>query len=128
MEYGKIVNNEIIFLERPSHILGDISEYARSLGYKVVLHTIGANGLWEDIDYIYKEESEQLVDNKRLRELSYSSDRIINWQGEMLTCDEARLNRMSAYYYSGQTEKLVQLQQLWLDARESIQLQYPDIL
>ena len=60
------------------------------------------------------------------RERAYREDKVIEWQGEMLTCDEARLSRMSAYYYSGQTEKLAQIQQLWLDARESIQLQYPD--
>lgn len=64
----------------------------------------------------------------QLRQIAYESEQIINWQGEMLTCDKARLDRMSAYYYSNQTDKLQQLQALWLAARTEIQNRYPEII
>lgn len=99
-------------------------------GYKEVIHTEGNGGVYEDGNYIIIETPAPaplpVLTPAQLREQAYQNDKIIEWQGEMLTCDEARLNRMSAYYYSGQTEKLGQLQELWMAARESIQLKYPD--
>ena len=98
--------------------------------YKEVIYAEGNGGVYEDGNYIIIETPAPIpppvLTPAQQREKAYREDKVIECQGEMLTCDEARLNRMSAYYYSGQTDKLAQIQQLWLDARESIQLQYPD--
>lgn len=104
-------------------------EQIESIGYKEVINADGDRGVYEDGNYIIIETPvyvPPVLTPVQQRERAYQNDKIIEWQGELLTCDEARLNRMSAYYYSGQTDKLTQLQQLWLDARDSIQLKYPD--
>lgn len=105
-------------------------EMIESIGYKEVIHSEGDRGVYEDGNYIIIETPSPtpppVLTPTQERERAYREDKVIEWQGELLTCDEARLNRMSAYYYSGQTEKLAQLQQLWLEARESIQNKYPN--
>lgn len=104
-------------------------EMIETEGYKEVIHAEGNGGVYEDGNYIIIETPVHVapaLTPAQHREKAYREDKVIEWQGEMLTCDEARLNRMSAYYYSGQTDKLAQIQQLWLDARQSIQIQYPD--
>lgn len=104
-------------------------EQIESIGYKEIIHADGDRGIVEDGNYIIIETPvyvPPVLTPVQQREQAYKTDKIIEWQGEMLTCDEARLNRMSAYSYSGQTEKLGQLQELWMAARESIQLKYPD--
>ena len=105
-------------------------EMIESIGYKEVIHSEGDRGVYEDGNYIIIETPAPILPPEltqaQKREKAYREDKLIEWQGEMLTCDEARLNRMSAYYYSGQTDKLSQLQELWLGAREEIRLKYPD--
>ncbi len=104
-------------------------EQIESIGYKEVINADGSNGIYEDGNYIIIETPvyvPPVLTPAQLREQAYKTEKIIEWQGEMLTCDEARVNRMSAYSYRGQTEKLGQLQDLWMAARESIQLKYPD--
>lgn len=104
-------------------------EQIESIGYKEVINADGDRGVYEDGNYIIIETPvyiPSVLTQAQLREQAYQNDKIIEWQGEMLTCDEARLDRMSVYYFSGQTEKVAALQELWLDARESIQLKYPD--
>lgn len=64
----------------------------------------------------------------QLRQIAYYTEPLIEWQGELLTCDKARDEKMSVYFYSNQTEKLQQLQALWLAARTEIQNRYPEIL
>ena len=105
-------------------------EMIESIGYKEVIHSEGDRGVVEDGNYIIIETPAPILPPEltqaQKREKAYREDKLIEWQGEMLTCDEARLNRMSAYYYSGQTDKLSQLQELWLVAREDIQSKYPN--
>ena len=109
-------------------------EMIEGIGYKEVLHTVGNGGIYETHENIIVETppaiipEEVIYTHAQLRELAYKNDAIIEWQGEMLTCDEARINRMNVYYYSGQDEKLEQLKVLWLAARQSIQAQYPEIV
>lgn len=97
-----------------------------------MIHSEGDRGVVEDGNYIIIETPAPILPPEltqaQKREKSYREDKLIEWQGEMLTCDEARLNRMSAYYYSGQTDKLSQLQELWLVAREEIRFKYPDYI
>ena len=105
-------------------------EQIESIGYKEVIHSEGDRGVYEDGNYIIIETPAPILPPEltqaQKREKAYREDKLIEWQGEMLTCDEARLNRMSAYYYSRQTDKLSQLQELWLGGREAIRLKYPD--
>ena len=67
-----------------------------------------------------------VVTPAKQREQAYANEPIIEWNGELLTCDNARLNHMSAYFYSDQTEKFEALKALWLQARTEIQTKYPD--
>lgn len=137
MAYAKLTNGQLrYFTEGETIMIGETLvtnpgiEMLEAEGYKEVIHAEGNGGVYEDGNYIIIETPAPIpppvLTPAQQREKAYREDKIIEWHGEMLTCDEARLNRMSAYYYSGQTEKLAQLQQLWLDARESIQMQYPD--
>ena len=137
MAHAKLTNGQLrYFTEGETLMIGselitnpNISQL-ESEGYKEIIYAEGDRGVYEDGNYIIIEmpapAPPPVLTPAQLREQAYKNDKVIEWQGEMLTCDEARLNRMSAYYYSGQSEKLAQLQQLWLDARASIQLQYPD--
>ena len=136
MAHAKLTNGQLsYFTEGETVMIGNelitnpsIAQL-ESEGYKEVIYNQGNNGTYEDGNYIIIETPMPeviVLTPAQQREQAYQNDKVIEWQGEMLTCDEARLNRMSAYYYSGQTDKLAQLQQLWLDARESIQNKYPD--
>lgn len=139
MKHAKLENGQLrYFTVGETMLIGEVLvtnptiEQIESIGYKEVINADGNNGIYEDDNYIIIEtpvpEAIQppTYTQAQMRELAYKNDKIIEWQGELLTCDEARINRMSAYYYSGQTDKLSQLQELWMEARESIQLKYPD--
>ena len=136
MAHAKLINGQLRYftvgetMQIGEELITNPSlEQIESIGYKEVINADGDRGVYEDGNYIIIEIPVPIVEvitPEQHRERAYQNDKIIEWQGELLTCDEARVNRMSAYYYSGQTDKLTQLQQLWLDARESIQLKYPD--
>ena len=136
MAHAKLTNGQLrYFTEGETLQIGEelitnpSLEQIEGIGYKEVINADGNRGVYEDGNYIIIETPVPIVEvltPAQQRERAYQNDKIIEWQGDLLTCDEARVNRMSAYYYSGQTDKLTQLQQLWLDARESIRLKYPD--
>lgn len=60
------------------------------------------------------------------REIAYKTEKLIEWKGEMLTCDEARVDRMSVYVELGEVGKYETLKALWLNARLDIQSRIPD--
>ena len=49
-------------------------------------------------------------------------------QGAMLTCDEARVDRMNVYFELGEVEKYEELKALWIAARLDIQARIPDFV
>lgn len=122
MIYAKLINGRLqYFTEGETVLIGDkmitnpTIEVIIEEGYKQVIYTEGNRGIYEDNNYIIIEiptYSPPIFTPAQLREKAYREDKVIEWNGELLTCDEARLNHMSAYYYSGQLDKLEQLQKL----------------
>lgn len=112
-----------------NEITGQIIE-SNQLGYYHGNLCLPTPEILSEMGFVELVQSVEIVEltPAQQRQLAYETEPIISWQGEMLTCDEARLNRLSAYYYSNQTEKLQQLQALWLAARTEIQNRYPEII
>lgn len=124
---AKITNGQIEYFKQPDWLLGDATYYALEQGFKEIIYQVGEKGIWEDEDTIYVETTEpDKLPVSKLRENAYASEKIIEWNGEQLTCDEARLNRMSVYFYSGQTIKYEVLKTLWENARIKIQEMFPE--
>ena len=78
-------------------------EMIESIGYKEVIHTSGNGGMYQTESNIVIETPipepivEVVLSPAEQRELAYKTEKLIEWKGEMLTCDEARVNRMSVY-------------------------------
>jgi hypothetical protein len=130
MNKAKLINSQLIYAESYMNgISNPTDEMLAEWGYKEVIFHEGNNDTYEDGDFIIVETPAPApapLTPAKQREQAYATEAVIKWNGEMLTCDNARLNRMSAYFYSGQTDKYEALKALWLQAREEIQMKYPD--
>lgn len=128
-QFAKLINKDLVFFEQPSHILGNATEYANSLGYKEVTCAEGNGGVYEDGNYIIIETPAPtpppVLTPEKQREDAYANELIIEWNGELISCDKARKDRMSVYLELGELDKYEVLKALWLDARNEIQNRYP---
>ena len=139
MTYAKLTNGQLTYftigetleiegkqITNPS--IADI----KKIGYKEVIHTSGNGGMYQTETNIVIETPipepivEVVLSPSEQRELAYKTEKLIEWQGAMLTCDEARVDRMSVYYELGEMEKYDALKVLWLAARVEIQTRLPD--
>ena len=50
--FAKLTNGELEFFQQPVEILGDITGYAKNLGYKEVIARLGEGGTFETVDNI----------------------------------------------------------------------------
>ena len=107
-------------------------EMIESIGYKEVIHASGNGGMYQTESNIVIETPipepivEVVLSPAEQRELAYKTEKLIEWKGEMLTCDEARVNRMSVYVELGELGKYEELKALWIAARLDIQARIPD--
>ena len=103
-----------------------------SIGYKEVIHASGNGGMYQTESNIVIETPvpepivEVVLSPAEQRELAYKTEKLIEWKGEILTCDEARVNRMSVYVELGELGKYEELKALWIAARLDIQARIPD--
>ena len=63
--------------------------------------------------------------NKEKRELAYETEKIINYEGELITVDEAN-KKFWIYLAEGNEEKVAELTALILEAKNKIREMYPD--
>lgn len=139
MTHAKLTNGQLTyFTVGETLLIGDnlvtnpSIEMIEKIGYKEVIYASGNGGMYQTETNIVIETPipepivEVVLSPAEQRELAYKTEKLIEWKGAMLTCDEARVDRMSVYYELGEVEKYDALKALWLEARVGIQTRIPD--
>lgn len=139
MAHAKLTNGQLTYftvgetLEIEGLMVTNPSiELIEKIDYKEVIYASGNGGMYQTESNIVIETpipepiAEVVLSPTEQRELAYKTEKLIEWQGIMLTCDEARVDRMSVYYELGEMEEYGALKALWLAARVEIQTRLPD--
>ena len=132
---AKLTNNKLEYYQEGSTIMigenlvtNPTPEQRFSEGYREVINRDGNGGVYVDGDFIIVEtpipEVVELTPEQK-REIAYSSELIIDWDGKLRTCDEV-LKLLDVYKYLGSLERLDALLVLWEAGRSEIQSKYAD--
>lgn len=154
MQYGKLINGQIVPAPNPLHVnrgmVYNPSGYLyQSVGYRPIIDTpqpeqpedgstVYYASHWEEIDgeivRVWTEtdphEPEPVPVSRELtpaekRELAYNTNLVIEWDSDMLTITQAA-QQWTYYAAEGRTDKTDKLTALIAAAKQAIREQYPD--
>lgn len=135
MTHGKLINNSLTLFQMGSTVkikdnlvTNPSIEQLESDGWKEVIYSDGNGGIYESGQFIIVETPVTSVISltpEKQREQAYQNEPLINWDNEMFSCDNFRLERLSPYFFT-QNPRYEEALTVWLSAREEIQNKYPD--
>lgn len=105
-------------------VLNPTSDVLLSHGFKRIVYSVGNDGLTEDDNYIYVQTPLQPpVSASELRKAAYNSEKCIDWEGVLLSCNEAIL-AINAYNLIGEIAREIALKDKWQEQVERIKIMY----